>query len=585
MGTGQFRPGPRVVSGRAPHGRGRAGRTGCARLERPCRTHPTARAEPRRPGPPGRPRPRRPARAALARPAVTWSELDAAVDRRPRRGLAAAAPAPATRRPGPGRDGAAQHARLRGRLLRRAARRAGRGAGQPRLHRPGAAARARPTPARRCCICHRPGPRPGRRAAPPSCPRCAAVHGTPPVPRTAPRTRCPAVARRRRTWPCCSTPPAPRGDPKGAMLTHRALLANHEQVGRIDPPVVGPTTCCCWRCRCSTRTGSTPGSARSPTTAPPACWSSELRARPRRWTRSPRHRVSVLVGVPSMFLAWSGCGRELGAATASRAGGGLRRGAAGARRRGALHRGHRAPGARRVRPDRDRAGAHLHAGQPGAEAGLDRPAAARACELRLVGADGDGPVARRAWPSPRTTPTSWTSPTSRRHRPGRDRGPRRQPLHRLLAGRPGRARTPTAGGRTGDVAYADADGDLFLVDRLGELILVNGFNVYPHEVELVLDGAPGGGRVGGAGRAAPVHRRDRPGVRGAGAGPPVTGEELLAHCERNLARFKCPTAVEFVDALPHSAIGKVRKTAALRSRRRRDRDRTEVTDVHDPGSP
>ena len=36
------------------------------------------------------------------------------------------------------------------------------------------------------------------------------------------------------------------------------------------------------------------------------------------------------------------------------------------------------------------------------------------------------------------------------------------------------------------MAYADGDGDLFLVDRLGELIIVSGFNVYPSEVELVL---------------------------------------------------------------------------------------------------
>ena len=47
----------------------------------------------------------------------------------------------------------------------------------------------------------------------------------------------------------------------------------------------------------------------------------------------------------------------------------------------------------------------------------------------------------------------------------------------------GRARTPTAGGPTGDVAYADDDGDLFLVDRRNELVLVSGFNVYPREVE------------------------------------------------------------------------------------------------------
>ncbi|MGC4769397.1 AMP-binding enzyme [Micromonospora sp. DT44] len=68
-------------------------------------------------------------------------------------------------------------------------------------------------------------------------------------------------------------------------------------------------------------------------------------------------------------------------------------------------------------------------------------------------------------------------------------------------------------------------------------------------------------------------------------GRPVSGEELLAHCARNLARFKCPTAVEFVDALPHSAIGKVRKTQ-LRSATpagspaSADDARTEVPDGH-----
>ena len=56
---------------------------------------------------------------------------------------------------------------------------------------------------------------------------------------------------------------------------------------------------------------------------------------------------------------------------------------------------------------------------------------------------------------------------------------------------------------TGDVAYADADGDLFLVDRLGELILVSGFNVYPHEVELVLAGHPAVAEAAVVGRAAP----------------------------------------------------------------------------------
>ena len=44
--------------------------------------------------------------------------------------------------------------------------------------------------------------------------------------------------------------------------------------------------------------------------------------------------------------------------------------------------------------------------------------------------------------------------------------------------------------RTGDLAYRDADGDLHLVDRRSDLILVSGFNVYPAEVERVLDAHP-----------------------------------------------------------------------------------------------
>ena len=113
---------------------------------------------------------------------------------------------------------------------------------------------------------------------------------------------------------------------------------------------------------------------------------------------------------------------------------------------------------------------------------------------------------------------------------------------------------------TGDIAYADADGDLFLVDRLGELILVNGFNVYPHEVELVLDAHPGVAEAAVVGVPHPYTGQAvkafvvrAPGADGHRRGP------MLRHCERNLARFKCPTAIEFVAELPHSAIGKVRK--------------------------
>jgi long-chain acyl-CoA synthetase len=110
---------------------------------------------------------------------------------------------------------------------------------------------------------------------------------------------------------------------------------------------------------------------------------------------------------------------------------------------------------------------------------------------------------------------------------------------------------------TGDVAYADADGDLFLVDRLRELILVNGFNVYPYEVEQVLQAHPAVAEAAVLGVPHPYSGQTVKAY--VVTRSPITVAELLQHCERNLARFKCPTAIEFRPSLPHSATGKVRK--------------------------
>jgi long-chain acyl-CoA synthetase len=112
---------------------------------------------------------------------------------------------------------------------------------------------------------------------------------------------------------------------------------------------------------------------------------------------------------------------------------------------------------------------------------------------------------------------------------------------------------------TGDVAYADAGGDLFLVDRRKELILVSGFNVYPREVEDVLL------RHGDVEEAAVIgipHPYTGEAVKAlvvVRAGAQLSAEDVIAHAAKSLARFKCPTAVEFVDELPHSATGKVSK--------------------------
>lgn len=111
---------------------------------------------------------------------------------------------------------------------------------------------------------------------------------------------------------------------------------------------------------------------------------------------------------------------------------------------------------------------------------------------------------------------------------------------------------------TGDVAYADGDGDLHLVDRLGELILVNGFNVYPAEIERVLGDHPAVVEAAVVGVDDPDSGQRPHAYVVVEAGPPPDVTDLQSFCATRLARFKRPT-VELVSELPHSAIGKVRK--------------------------
>jgi long-chain acyl-CoA synthetase len=123
---------------------------------------------------------------------------------------------------------------------------------------------------------------------------------------------------------------------------------------------------------------------------------------------------------------------------------------------------------------------------------------------------------------------------------------------------------------TGDVGFLDASGDLFLVDRLKELVIVSGFNVYPIEVEDVIrevEGVTGAAVIGvedeTTGEAVVAY------VRAPGADPATMGEAVRAHCERRLARFKQPSRIEVVDDLPLTGTGKVQKGRLRAVERRR----------------
>jgi long-chain acyl-CoA synthetase len=111
--------------------------------------------------------------------------------------------------------------------------------------------------------------------------------------------------------------------------------------------------------------------------------------------------------------------------------------------------------------------------------------------------------------------------------------------------------------RTADVGFLDADGDLHLVDRSSDLVIVNGFNVYPREVEQVLLS------IEGVTEAAVVGQRDEDAgevVKAVLVTDPAAGvdeETVRAYCAQRLARFKVPAVITFVDALPRTPTGKI----------------------------
>jgi long-chain acyl-CoA synthetase len=124
---------------------------------------------------------------------------------------------------------------------------------------------------------------------------------------------------------------------------------------------------------------------------------------------------------------------------------------------------------------------------------------------------------------------------------------------------------------TGDVGYLDENGDLFLVDRIKDLVIVSGFNVYPSEVEDVI------GELEAVAQVAVIGVEDEltgeavvAYVRPAGE---VDADELVAqvraHCASRLAGFKQPRTIHVTDELPTTGTGKVQKGRLRATERRR----------------
>ncbi len=120
------------------------------------------------------------------------------------------------------------------------------------------------------------------------------------------------------------------------------------------------------------------------------------------------------------------------------------------------------------------------------------------------------------------------------------------------------ARAFTADGwfRTGDVVTMDARGFLYVVDRLKDMILVSGFNVYPNEIEAVVALMPS--VLESACIGIPDDRSGEvPHLFVVPRDETLTAAQVEAHCRANLTAYKVPRRVSFVDALPKSAVGKI----------------------------
>ena len=113
--------------------------------------------------------------------------------------------------------------------------------------------------------------------------------------------------------------------------------------------------------------------------------------------------------------------------------------------------------------------------------------------------------------------------------------------------------------RTGDVGEIGDDGTLAIRGRLKELIITGGFNVYPREVELVLETHPSVGEVAVAGVSSEDWGEEVTAFVVPSGSSPLDERELIAFARERLAAYKCPRRIVLLEKLPRNAMGKIER--------------------------
>ena len=113
---------------------------------------------------------------------------------------------------------------------------------------------------------------------------------------------------------------------------------------------------------------------------------------------------------------------------------------------------------------------------------------------------------------------------------------------------------------TGDLGYVDEDGYYFVVDRIKDLVIRGGYNVYPREIEEVLYGHPEVAEAAVIGRPDERLGEEVVAVVSLRPGATATPDDLIAYCKARLANYKYPREVRLMETLPLGPTGKILKT-------------------------
>jgi acyl-CoA synthetase (AMP-forming)/AMP-acid ligase II len=112
---------------------------------------------------------------------------------------------------------------------------------------------------------------------------------------------------------------------------------------------------------------------------------------------------------------------------------------------------------------------------------------------------------------------------------------------------------------TGDGAYMDAEGFIFVVDRMKDMIISGAENIFSAEVENAIAGHSGVASCAVIGIPHEVWGETVHAVIVARPGATLVADDIIAHCKARIAGYKCPRSIAFVDQLPLSGAGKILK--------------------------